>query len=389
MPTVASGSRVKWYYCIEDGSGEIHATTPAFTPIRFNSSDLSRDTAQIESEEINDARQREKARQGTYSIAGTLVANVSYGSHDALLAAAFQSSWVTKPTITAATISAAAADDSFNDSGSGFVAAGFKVGDYVTVTGFTGDVANNITDGRIIALTAGKMTIDAVKGAAIVDDAEGESVTIAVAGDYLDVSSTVPTIALLRRNTDTGIDVLYRHCRMNGVDLAVTINRSATFSFPVIGESVEKYTVPGGATFNAATTSEMMVPTIGYMHENRVALAYLTDYSLSVSNAMNPLFVVFRRSAYSVENGVFTASGQLSAFQEDSVLIDKFIDETASSHIVKLQDLDGNFYRFILPDVSYPQLSDPVGGPGAHIHSYTFSAGYEGVTTARIERGAA
>lgn len=81
--------------------------------------------------------------------------------------------------IAAATISAQASDNSYNDSGSGFVAAGFAVNDRVRVVGFTGNVANNILVGVITALTAAKMTIGGSDGDVIVDDAAGESVTIA------------------------------------------------------------------------------------------------------------------------------------------------------------------------------------------------------------------
>lgn len=81
--------------------------------------------------------------------------------------------------ITASTLSALASDNSYNDSANGFVAAGFAVGDRVHVTGFTGDTANNIYVGVVTALTAGKMTIGGTDGDVIVDDAAGESVTIA------------------------------------------------------------------------------------------------------------------------------------------------------------------------------------------------------------------
>lgn len=84
----------------------------------------------------------------------------------------------TSVTITATTISAQASDNSYNDSGSGFVAAGFAVDDRVRVQGFTGNTANNILVGTITALTAGKMTIGGTDGDVIVDDAAGESVTI-------------------------------------------------------------------------------------------------------------------------------------------------------------------------------------------------------------------
>lgn len=79
--------------------------------------------------------------------------------------------------ITAATISAAAADNSFNDSGGGFITEGFAVGDRVTVAGFAD--ANNIVSGAITELTAGKMTIGGTDGDVIVDEAAGPSVTIA------------------------------------------------------------------------------------------------------------------------------------------------------------------------------------------------------------------
>lgn len=81
--------------------------------------------------------------------------------------------------ITGTTISALASDNSYNDSAAGFVAAGFVVGDRVTVSGFTGNVANNIVAGTVTAVVAGKLTIGGTDGDVIVDDAAGESVTIA------------------------------------------------------------------------------------------------------------------------------------------------------------------------------------------------------------------
>jgi hypothetical protein len=95
-------------------------------------------------------------------------------------------------TITASTISAQASDNSFNDSGSGFVAANFAVGMSVKVTGFTGNVANNIVSGRITALTTAKMTLGGTDGDVIVDDAAGESVTITA---WQSVAGTAQSVA--------------------------------------------------------------------------------------------------------------------------------------------------------------------------------------------------
>lgn len=101
----------------------------------------------------------------------------------------------TTVTMTEVTISAAAADNSYNDSASGFVAAGFEVGNRVKVTGFTGNVVNNLFAAFITSLTTAKMTIGGADGDVIVDDTEGESVTITkwdtFRADILDVSDAM------------------------------------------------------------------------------------------------------------------------------------------------------------------------------------------------------
>lgn len=73
-------------------------------------------------------------------------------------------------------INAQASDNSFNDTGSGFVTAGFAAGDRVSVTGF-GTSANNVFVGVIASVTAGKMVIGG--GPILSDEASGAAVTIA------------------------------------------------------------------------------------------------------------------------------------------------------------------------------------------------------------------
>lgn len=79
---------------------------------------------------------------------------------------------------TATTISALAVDNAYVDSADQFIAEGFTVGTRVKVTGFTGNVANNIFSATVTEVLADKLTIGGADGNVIVDDAEGESVTI-------------------------------------------------------------------------------------------------------------------------------------------------------------------------------------------------------------------
>lgn len=83
----------------------------------------------------------------------------------------------TSVTISGTTISATNAGNTYDDSGNGFVSAGFAADDYVNVTGFS-NAANNIYSAQITAIAAGTMTIGGTDGDVIVDEAAGNTITI-------------------------------------------------------------------------------------------------------------------------------------------------------------------------------------------------------------------
>ena len=276
MPVVANGSRTQLFYIQEDGSGDIPAVTPEFKPIRYNTDGMSRNVTQIDSAEINPSRQRPVSRQGTYSVAGEIVSEGSYGSFDDLLEAVMQGAWT---------------------------------------------------------------------------------------ADVLKVGVTVPTFAIVERHTDISEDYIYRHCRVATLNIAAPLDSAAQLTFGVIGEEAEAYKFPGDETFAAATTTEMMVTTQGGFDENSVAIDYLTDYNLTIDNNMAPLFSLFQRPAYSVQNGIFIANGTMTAYMPDGDLFAKFLGETATDHEVTLTE-NSQSYVIALPSVIYTQAEKAVAGDG-------------------------
>ncbi len=298
----ASGSAVRYYYVEEVTPGVLPAD-PLFIPIRYNTSSLSRNVAQVESNEINPKRQRPPAKQGTYSTQGEIVSELSHGSFDDLLAMLVQ-----QPSWTANTL---------------------KVG------------------------------------------------------------STVRTIAILKRHGDTGEDVIYRGCRINSLAVSAEIDARVMLTFGVIGTDAEPFVVPAGATFEEATDTDSMVTSVGNITEGGASLAYATSHSFTMANGMDPIFALGRRSAYDVQNGMFTVTGTLSAYRETGGLYAKFLNETDTtiSHVFS----DGeNTVSFHFPRVVYTQADDAVPGPNAIVNSFTYSSGYDGTadTTVTITRSA-
>lgn len=271
---------------------------PEFKPIRFVSEGLSPAINQIESAEINQARQRAPSRGGTYNVTGEIAAEVSFASFDDLIEAALQGTWTV---------------------------------------------------------------------------------------DVLVVGSTERSFAILERHTDISEDYIYRGSRVATMNITAPLGDKAGITFGILGTKAEEYTLPGGTTFAVATTSDMMVTTNGSFTEDGVAIAYATEWNVTLDNGMEAAFSLFQREAYCISNGIAVVTGTLSAYLVDGTLWAKVLNETETSHTVVLEE-GVDSYTIELPKVRYTQGQKQVSGPGAVIPQYTMSAGYDGTTSIRITR---
>lgn len=353
--------------------------TPAFKPIRHTGTTLGLSKEALQSEEIRDDRQIADFRHGAFQTAGDINVELSYGSADEMLEAVMCGTWAPKATKTATTISAAAADNSFNDSGNGFVTAGFEVGDEIVVTGFTGDVANNIASGVITAVTAAKITIGGTDGDVIVDDAAGESVTISTIKQRLKAGTTRRSFTVERFFGDLETAQKPYH-RFTGVEfntlaLSVAANAMITATFGVLGKNfATAETAIAGATLAAATTTSPLDSFTGALNENGSLIAVITEISLNLENGLEARYVVGSKASIRPSIGRSNVSGTITAYFEDSVLLDKFVNETESDITFTLPDGAGNVMTFTLPRIKYNGGQPDVQGEGPITLSMPFQA---------------
>lgn len=190
-------------------------------------------------------------------------------------------------TISADTINANAADNSFTDTGAGFVAAGFVVGDRVRVSGFA-TAANNLNVGTLTAVAADKITIGGEDGDVIVDEAEGEDVTItkwttrrASADDIMTLARTIPS-TVKSEVADYTVDPedAQSYIRLTGNGTKdVTVEPDGTTPLPTNGEWHFRNVGLGDATFvegagvtiNVPNGGSLVVPQGGTVTLKRVA----------------------------------------------------------------------------------------------------------------------
>ena len=91
----AGGAQIAYYYIAETTYGVTPASAPAFLPLRLTNFGLSLKANTISTDELRHDRHRATARRGQTTVEGDLTAELSFGSHDDLIAAAMCSTWAT------------------------------------------------------------------------------------------------------------------------------------------------------------------------------------------------------------------------------------------------------------------------------------------------------
>lgn len=88
----ASGARAAYFYALENADGTLPAN-PAFKPIRLTQNGLQEQANDIQSNELVPDRHRRAARRGATSVSGDIVGELSFGTFDDLIEAAFCGTW--------------------------------------------------------------------------------------------------------------------------------------------------------------------------------------------------------------------------------------------------------------------------------------------------------
>lgn len=374
---IASSALTQLWYVFEEANGDL-PSNPEWQPIRYNEggNTLTFAATRISSEEVRGDRHRTADRRGTFSTEGELTTQLCAGAlDDFMLAAMCSSAWTPKATITATTLSAAASDDSFNDSGNGFT---FVAGDVVTVSGFS-ESANN-GKFRVATAAAGKITVTALDGTAadLVDDAAGDSVTIA-SQSQLKVGTTRRTMAILERHTDVSIDYIYRGVEVNTMTISGVAQEKWVLSFGLLGTTqTELAALPSGSTFATPTTSDFMTALDGDVVVAGSDFAICTEFTASINNGIEQKYAVAESSAIATAISPVTADGTMSAYFEDETFYNRLLNDTSTT--IKVEATDGaSGYIITQPAAKFVEGTKQAVGTDV-IVALTYSAGYDATT---------
>lgn len=171
----------------------------------------------------------------------------------------------------------------------------------------------------------------------------------------------------------------------NTLALQVNANAMITGTIGVLGSDMETDTaIITGATYDAATTTRPMDSFTGSLTEGGVPIAVVTEVTLNVNNGLATRYVVGQRNSIRPSIGRSNVTGTMTAYFENSLLLDKFINDTPSSLAFTLPDGSGNELEFELPRIVYTGGQPDVTGEGPITLSMPFQATLDPVSGTNI-----
>lgn len=172
---------------------------------------------------------------------------------------------------------------------------------------------------------------------------------------------------------------------LNTLALAISANVMITGTFGTVGSDMSTaQAIIAGATYAAPTTTSPLDSFTGTLNENGTPIAVITEIQLNLENGLEARFVVGSKKSILPSIGRSNVSGTITAYFENSLLLDKFINETESSIVFELPDGAGNKYVFTLPRIKYNGGQPDVEGEGPITLSMPFQALLDSVTQSNI-----
>jgi Phage tail tube protein len=327
-------------------------TTPAsaLAAIRYTTENLGARKETQRSEEVRSDRQTTDIVEVGKSADGGFDFEASAGAHDPYIEGMMNEAFSTDSGFSAATVSAASADNSFNDSGSGFPT--LVPGQWIRVSGYV-DPANNGWF-EVVSRTAAKII---VTGGTLVVEAVGPTITIT--DSTITNGTTKKSYTMEKFFSDITQYYALPGCRVDTLSLSIASRQrvTGTFGFMGKGGALAAATAGSGA-YSAAPTNPVLNASanVARILEGGAVLGagvYVQQLDIEFANNLRAVDGVGSVDSVEIGVGRFNVTGSMSILFQNEVIFNKYLNHTASSINSAIEDANGKGYMISLPRVHY------------------------------------
>jgi hypothetical protein len=307
-----------------------------------------------------------KGAEGGYDF------ELAYGQYDLPLEHALCGDWSSAVAMAETTISADTTDDSFNDSGSGFVSEGIQAGMWILVAGFA-NAGNNglfkvgtVAAGKVVPSARIDLTTQLYSTTVqLTTEAAGASVTIKNAG-MLRNGTTAKSLFVEEYHGDTTDFYQYTGFRVNTLDLEIAAKSLVTGSFRGTGKTFDRTgaTLSGSVTAVNANEAFNTSSHIWGINEGDASCAEsIQRIAMSLNNNTRYNDAVGNIFPVAIPYGTQDLTGSLSVYNAagTDALIDKYMDFTETEFSFVISNGSSPLYYVL----SFPKLKLSKGAPQA------------------------
>jgi len=153
-----------------------------------------------------------------------------------------------------------------------------------------------------------------------------------------------------------------RGLEFTGFSYEIAVNAQVTGSFPFIARSQEIIaSAPAGSTYNADSVTTPYSGVDGKILVENAVQALFTSATITNDNAASAQFELGSDSTSFIERGNATNTISVSAFMADTVLLERFINESETGFTSILVGIDGAM-SFSLPNAFITAATPEIGG---------------------------
>lgn len=200
------------------------------------------------------------------------------------------------------------------------------------------------------------------------------------APDELKVGTTPKFLSVEDYAADIDQARLFTGMTVSTMGISLAPNQMVATTFGMVGKDMtisatEKTqdAASGAAPFDAYS-GDLAIGNVGASS----SVAIVTGLDFTLTNSFAPTFVIGDDSAPSLEYGRAEVEGTLTAYFEDSALINRFLNETETEIVVSVNDpTAANAYTFTFPKVKINSADVGVDGPTSRIVNMSFVALYD------------
>jgi hypothetical protein len=167
---------------------------------------------------------------------------------------------------------------------------------------------------------------------------------------------------------------VYTGCMITSAEFSVKPNAMVTTKFTIVGQTMTQgATSVSGSALTAPSTNIPFDSFTGIMKEGGATSAILAGVDFKIDNGLKPTFVIGSKYTPALEYGLAKVTGTLTAYYQDAVMLNKFLNETESSLEFNLTDGTNN-YKFKMGRVKYTGGSVPVASDVSRMITLPFEA---------------